>query len=368
MTPTTTSADDLIILFGSDSNERRVSVASAQNVARVLPDSTPWFWAPDGAVYVVDRDRLMGWQRPFETDFDPGVKARYPSVLAALDDSTPAATFILSMHGGAGEDGTVQAWMEERHLFFTGSSAAASRRAFDKNVSKQLVLGRGVRIAESQLLRGDRLEQARTMLPRLLERAGRLVLKPVASGSSVGVSFIDSAEGIEAGLEQLRREPKLEYLAEVFISGTELTVGVYDEEGGRRRALPCSEVRVERGRAFDFAGKYLGLGTREITPAEVPPEVHREAGAVAIAAHEATGCLGYSRTDVIATENGVVFIEINNLPGLTAASFYPQQLAVAGISMEAFFARQIELARTRYMEAEEPTLPAGSKRVSVATR
>jgi D-alanine-D-alanine ligase len=137
-----------------------------------------------------------------------------------------------------------------------------------------------------------------------------------------------------------------EYLAEAFVSGTELTVGVVDDEQATR-ALPASEVRLEQGRAFDYEGKYLGKGTKEITPAEVPARVAKAAQRVALEAHKALGCEGYSRTDVICTKGGPIFLEINTLPGLTRMSFIPQQLTAEGTPLKAFLEAQILLARRR---------------------
>ena len=179
----------------------------------------------------------------------------------------------------------------------------------------------------------------------MLALYGRLVAKPVAGGSSVGLYHVDSKEQVEAaarGIEQ-SGEP---YLAEEFVTGTELTVGVVDGPKGAR-ALPPSEVRLEQGRAFDFAGKYLGHGTKEITPAEVPADVSRAAQELALAAHRALGCEGYSRTDVIAAKSGPVFLELNTLPGLTRASFIPQQLAAEGTTLLSFLEGQLAIARNR---------------------
>jgi D-alanine-D-alanine ligase len=106
-------------------------------------------------------------------------------------------------------------------------------------------------------------------------------------------------------------------------------------------------VRVEAGRAFDYEGKYLGKGTREITPAEVAPAVTRAAQELALAAHRALGCEGYSRTDIIAAAAGPVFLELNTLPGLTRMSFIPQQLAAEGTSMAQFLDGQLAIARAR---------------------
>jgi D-alanine-D-alanine ligase len=352
--------DELVLLFGGSCSERRVSVASAQHLVTLLERPACWFWSPDGALFEVTPQSLLAHERPFETDFSPPGKPRYTSLEAALDDATPIQTFVLALHGGAGEDGTVQSWLEERRLYFTGSSAAASRTAFDKILAKERLRERGVRVAESIVVfgRDPKLDE---QLRDMLGRSGRLVLKPVADGSSAGLCFLNAAADLAPAAAQLRTTPAVPHLLEAFIEGTELTVGVIDTPDGPR-ALPCSEVQKEVGRAFDYAGKYLGKGIREITPASVPAAVHAAAGQVAVAAHQATGCRGYSRTDQIYTADGSVFLEINNLPGMTRASFIPQQLAAAGIPIKDFLAQQLELARTRYMTDGLPQAAVARRR------
>jgi D-alanine-D-alanine ligase len=337
------SGSDVIIFFGGTSNERRVSVASAQNVSGFLEGAEAWFLAPSGAVHRVSRDELAGFERPFERDFVPAAAAEFPSVVAAID-SRPASIFFLAFHGGEGEDGTLQRMLEARRIAFTGPGAEASARAFDKEVAKQIAAAAGVRIARSVHLSKDP-KIMRKELREMLAIYGRVVAKPVAGGSSVGLYHLLGDPAVETAARGIESsgEP---YLAEEFVSGTELTVGVVDGPNGAR-ALPPSEVRLEEGRAFDYEGKYLGKGTREITPAEVPAEVSRAAQELALAAHRALGCEGYSRTDVIASAKGPVFLELNTLPGLTRASFVPQQLAAEGTSMRSFLEGQLEIARKR---------------------
>jgi D-alanine-D-alanine ligase len=185
----------------------------------------------------------------------------------------------------------------------------------------------------------------RKELREMLAIYGRVVAKPVAGGSSVGLYHLQDDSAVETAARGIEAsgEP---YLAEEFISGAELTVAVVDGPGGAR-ALPPSEVRLEQGRAFDYEGKYLGKGTREITPAEVPEAMSRAAQDLALGAHRALGCEGYSRTDVIASPKGPTFLELNTLPGLTRASFVPQQLAAEGTSMLSFLDGQLEIARKR---------------------
>jgi D-alanine-D-alanine ligase len=332
----------LAILFGGDGSERRVSVASAQNVASNLERASLWLWRPDGTVASVARSELLAFAHPFESDFSPEFSRSWPELEAALDsDEARNLAFFLALHGGSGEDGTVQALLEERGLAFTGSCSEASRLAFDKLAARQRVSAQGVRVAEACTVTADATTHER--LAKLFETHEKIVLKPVADGSSHGVRIIANERELDAAIVHVVAHPDIRHLAEAFIEGRELTVGVIEEEEGIA-ALPCSEVVLEAGRTFDFDGKYLGKGVREITPADVSAEVSRDAQSVALAAHEAVGCRGYSRTDVIMGKEGPVFLEINTLPGLTRASFIPQQLQAAGIDLHRFLERQIEIA------------------------
>lgn len=332
----------LAILFGGDGSERRVSVASAQNVASLLKNASLWFWSPDGSVVPLAREELLGFARAFERDFSPEATRSWPSLEAALEsEAATSLVFFLALHGGTGEDGTVQALLEERSLPFTGSSAEASYVAFDKLLARERVRARGIRVAEATTVTADAATHER--LAKLFETHDKVVLKPVADGSSHGVRMIASERDLDAAIVHVVGNPDVRHLAEAFVEGRELTVGVIEEEKGLT-ALPCSEVVLEEGRTFDFDGKYLGKGVREITPADVPEEISLKAQSVALAAHEAVGCRGYSRTDIIMGKDGPVFLEINTLPGLTRASFIPQQLQAAGIDMRRFLEQQIEIA------------------------
>jgi D-alanine-D-alanine ligase len=327
-----------IVLFGGASDERHVSVASAQNVARALtPAPLCWFWTPEGAVHDVALAELLAHQRPFEIDFEPSRPAIWPTLEQALDTiPVDDPLFILALHGGAGEDGTVQRMMEQRALPFTGSGSAASAAAFDKGRAKEMVQGR-VPTAESRVVRDPR--DLAAVARELLERHARVVLKPVAGGSSRGLYFVDRGSAIP--------EVRLPYIAEQYLAGRELTVGVIDDGGGAR-ALPVIEIETDPGFSFDYEGKYLGKGTREICPAKIPDALRDAAQRAAVTAHSALGCEGYSRTDLIATGGEeVYFLELNTLPGLTTSSLVPQELKEMGIGFREFLETQIELARGR---------------------
>jgi D-alanine-D-alanine ligase len=334
---------DVTILFGGTSNERRVSVASGQNVASLLTGARTWFIAPSGAVYDVKPEDLRRFDKPFERDFVPKGEAAFPDLVAAVE-SAPDRVYFLALHGGEGEDGTVQRLLESRQIAFTGPGAVASSRAFDKEIAKQIASAAGVRIAQSVHLSADP-RVMRDTLKDMLAMHRRIVAKPVAGGSSVGLHHLVSPDEVEKAALGIEASGE-NYFAEQFVAGTELTVGVVDG-ASNSRALPPSEVRLEIGRAFDFEGKYLGKGTREITPAEVPRDVTQAAQQLALDAHRALGCEGYSRTDIIVGPEGPIFLELNTLPGLTRASFIPQQLAAEGTPLIDFLQGQIELAKRR---------------------
>lgn len=347
-----------ILLFGGPTRERLVSVASAQTVVGELDAPRCWFWAPDGGVHEIPAAELRAHERPFEIGLVPRTPARFLDMKEALASCGSRDVFFLALHGGIAEDGTLQAWLEARHLAYTGSDARASRAAFDKNRAREIARSKGLRVAEAATLGASDPAAARALLEEMVARHGRVVLKPVADGSSMGLRFLSAEDDLDGVLEMLRKEG-VAYLAEAFVSGTELTVGVIDDEAGVR-ALPPSEVRLLAAAGFDYAAKYLGRGVREITPAEVAPEVTAEAQRMALVSHEMLGCFGYSRTDLIVTPEGPVYLETNTLPGLTRASFVPQQLAAAGIPLRRFVDRQLALARRRQQQkaAADPTFAA----------
>jgi D-alanine-D-alanine ligase len=357
----------IIVLFGGASDERHVSVASAQNILRALSsggkggDVLAWFQAPGGAVHDVGIREVLAHERPFVTDFVPSRPAIFPDLEQALDTlPVDDPVFLLGFHGGAGEDGTVQRLLEARGLPFTGSGSTASAAAFAKDRAKDLVTGK-VRLAESRVAR-DASELPK-LIADMLSRHERIVLKPLAAGSSRGLFFLgrgSDAKGVTQQIAALR----IPYIVEQFIRGRELTVGVLDREDGPF-ALPVIEIEIDSDRAFDYEGKYLGQGTREICPAVIPDALAAEAQETAVAAHLALGCEGYSRTDLVAADDGVYYLETNTLPGLTTSSLVPQELQTVGIAFADFLRQQVERAlgqsqSRRVSESQRKTTATGS--------
>ncbi len=234
-----------VLLFGGRSDERHVSVASAQNVVRTLEDSSPlcWFWAPNGAVHDVGIPELLAHARPFELDYVPSRPAIWPDLEQALDTiPVDDPVFLLALHGGEGEDGSVQRLLESRRLPFTGSGSAASAAAFDKVRAKDAVRDR-VPVAEA--CAAGNAAELREAVDDLLSRHAKVVLKPVAGGSSRGLFFLDR-DGDRDAIVGQAVALGVPYLVEQFLTGREITVGVIDR-GSEPFALPCIEIEVDPG-------------------------------------------------------------------------------------------------------------------------
>ena len=298
----------------------------------------------DGGVCVCPRAALLAHGRPFEIDLVPETPPDWSSLDAALARCESGTVFFLALHGGEVEDGRIQALLEARGLAFTGSDSRASAAAFDKQRAKEIVAGYGIRTPSATRVEATDPALERT-LHDLFEQRGPLIAKPVAEGSSVGLHRLESVSDVARIASEIAAS-HVAYLIEDRLRGRELTVGVLDEDG-QCVALPPSEVCLEGAEIFDYAGKYLARGTREITPAEVPAAVTLEAQRIAVLAHRALGCQGYSRTDLIVGTAGISYLETNTLPGLSLASFIPQQLAASDRTLQEFVAGQIRLASAR---------------------
>ncbi len=156
----------------------------------------------------------------------------------------------------------------------------------------------------------------------------------------MGLIFVNSAQDLVAVRAAAAVMP---YVIEPFITGAESTCGVLEQADGSLIALPPVEIVTASG-SFDYESKYLASTTQEICPARFAPEMNAQLQALAIKAHRALSCSGYSRSDFIISKDGPVYLETNTLPGLTKASLYPKSLKAQGIEFVDFLELQIELA------------------------
>lgn len=339
-----------VVFFGGASSERRVSVATAQNVGKHLERCRFWFQNAQHEIAEVELASLLDHKKPFTEDFSPKKVLRsWPNLELCLKDPSNTKVMIFNaFHGGDGENGAIQEFLELRRVPFTGSGSQASRTAISKTASKVAVTENGVTVAQGWSLPHGAFHDGTTLqkLRGFLDRWDGMVFKPVSDGSSVGLYILREANELETIVGKLK-DTQSEYMVEPLLIGRELTVGVMDRPSSRQ-ALPASEVITEKGSIFDYDGKYLGKGVLEVTPADISSDLMAQVQNLACRAHQAVGCYGYSRTDFIVTANGPVFLEINTLPGMSSQSFFPQQLHAAGVALESFLEEQFQLASLRY--------------------
>ena len=186
---------------------------------------------------------------------------------------------------------------------------------------------------------GVALEEIETALAEY----GKLMAKPVRDGSSYGLIVVNSTQDVVAVRLAAKTE---EYVIEPFIAGTEATCGVLEQLDGSLIALPPVEIIPAEGE-FDYTAKYIAKATQEICPGRFAPEINAQIMDQAIKAHMAMSCSGYSRSDFIVSDKGLIFLETNTLPGLTKASLYPKSLKAQGIEFADFLKDQIALAVKR---------------------
>ena len=242
--------------------------------------------------------------------FGPGV----------LEVCAMADVVFLALHGTCGEDGRVQAAFDLLGIPYTGAGYLPSAIAMDKDLTKRLVSGyvitpqwRTVRYTEGDIAR----LVSETKLP--------CVVKPVANGSSVGVSIARTAAELKAALEDCLAFGA-QVVLEQYIEGREIQVGIL-----AGKALPSIEIIPKTG-FYDYANKYQAGAAEEICPAPVPQDWEERVRTATETVYRLIGLSVYARADFIVTPDGTpYFLEINTLPGMTPTSLLPQEAAAAGI-------------------------------------
>jgi D-alanine-D-alanine ligase len=341
------SSNKVALIFGGTSNERLVSVASAQNVVNYFHNPDIYFISLQGQWFPVTKVELLNHKNPFVQEFQP----KSPAVADDLSGTVSllkGKVSFLALHGTAGEDGTYQEFFEKNQLAFTGSGARASRLCFNKAKTKEAARTQHMPLASELLVHFDSVDSV-NKLRKFFSEKKKIVLKPNANGSSFGLFIVSSEAELENAITQVKKSTEHDYIVEEFITGREITVGVW-EKLNELVALAPSEVLLEAGANFDYQGKYLGRGSKEITPADLNSAQRKACQDMALQAHKSFGCLGYSRTDMILTAKGPVFIETNTLPGMTKASFFPQQLTAENISFQNFIDELLKSGASRYQK------------------
>ena len=324
------------VLMGGTSSERDVSLASGLRVAQALRSHGHEVRTVDtvrGELSVGEEQGMLEGGRVVKT-VPPDVQAlarinrELPTSLTRLGE--PDVIF-LALHGGTGEDGTIQALLDLTGVPYTGSGHLASALAMDKDLSKQLFRSAGVRTAD-WLMAPASIAQVEAAL------GFPVIVKPSKQGSTVGLSLVrDRSLLAEAIAEAFRHDD--EVMIEAFIPGRELTVGIL---GGA--AMPVGEI-IPVTELYDYECKYTPGMAREIFPAELHAEQTAEVQRLAKLAFSALKLGGCARIDFRMTSSGDFYcLEANTLPGMTELSLIPQAAAAAGISFPALCDRIVKLA------------------------
>jgi D-alanine-D-alanine ligase len=315
----------IAVLFGGSSEERDVSIASAAQIIPALRSLGHEVVAIDtatGRLAPAVEQKMLTSSVAVEP---PSIRelARLGGTALALAseaaDIRDVDVVFLALHGGAGEDGRVQAVLDLAGLAYTGSNHIASATAMDKDLSKRLFRGAGVPTADWLMTPVSAEEVARAV-------GWPAVVKPNKQGSTVGLSIVREAAQLAAAIE-LAQHHDNEVMVERFIPGRELTVGILEGE-----ALPVGEI-ITKGEIFDYEAKYQKGAAREIFPADLSASATAEIQRLSLLAHHALKLGTYSRIDFRMDPEGRFWcLEANSLPGMTANSLLPQAARVVGIS------------------------------------
>ena len=262
-------------------------------------------------------------------------KWKSPSMIGkgVLELCQAADVVFLALHGACGEDGRIQATLDLLGVPYTGSGYLGSAIAMDKDLTKRIVAPMGVLTPGWKTVSFTEAD-----IPSIVEETLRpVVIKPVDSGSSIGVAIAHTEDELIAALKDNLDLGRV--ILEQYVSGREISVGVLDG-----KALPSIEIIPKQG-FYDYANKYQAGATLEVCPSEIDPEIERRLGQVALKVHNALGLQGYSRSDYIVDAKGdIYFIEINTLPGMTPTSLMPQEAAAAGVDYNTLCQKIIDLA------------------------
>ncbi len=255
------------------------------------------------------------------------------------------AIAFLSLHGPGGEDGTVQGFLETIGIPYTGSGVRASAVGMHKEVTKTLLASHGIPVAAGTVVReGDKHSLARILRESHLDLP--IVVKPVAQGSTIGVTVVRRAGQWKEGLA-LAHHFDSEAMVESYIPGHEAAVSVIGSAAEGVKTLPAIEIVAPEG-FYDFSAKYQKGKTQYLCPAPFPPKVLRQVSELARRTYEALGCEGAARVDFRITPRGRPYVlEINTVPGMTETSLLPMAAAQVGIGYDALVERILQSALDR---------------------
>ncbi|WP_224091052.1 MULTISPECIES: D-alanine--D-alanine ligase family protein [unclassified Arthrobacter] len=368
-TPVTGRRPRVAVLFGGRSSEHAVSCVTAAGVMGaidkskydVVPigiaksgqwvlasgDTSQWSLSSSALPEVSPSDRTVTLAEVGgEHQLIVTAPNAIPEELGSVDVVFPL------LHGPWGEDGTVQGLLELSDTRYVGAGVLASAVGMDKHFMKVVFEAAGLTVGP-YIAVTDRewLTDAEAVRKRVDKLGFPVFVKPARAGSSMGISKVDSLEGLDAAIEEARRHD-LKLVIEAGIAGREIECAVLQGRGtdAPRTSMP-GEIAVAPGehQFYDFAAKYVEDGAAALScPADMPDEAIARVRELAAAAFDAVGAEGLSRVDFFYTPAGELIInEINTMPGFTPKSMYPQMWAASGLPYPELIDELIHLALTR---------------------
>ena len=330
----------IAVIYGSDSSEWEVSCRSGEFTASRI----------DGAKFDVyeifarfGRWTLAAYRKKnsmrvvIPEGERPAIDKNDFSVTVAGEKVKFDYAYIMQ-HGTPGENGLMQGYLEMLGVPHSGCNAFVAAMTFDKFSCKSYLKDVDfVKCAEDMFIRkGESLEGLAVMAVQKLGLP--MFVKPTDGGSSFGVTKVKAVEDFDKAVEYAFSEGNM-LIAESAVVGRELTCAVY-YNGKEYVALPVIEIITEN-EFFDYEAKYNGH-SREVCPAEIPDSLRDEIQEVSKKVYAHLGCSGLVRVDYISSEDGLYFLEVNTIPGMTAASLVPQMVRAAGLDMTDFLTTVIE--------------------------
>lgn len=253
-------------------------------------------------------------------------------------------------HGPMGEDGALQGLLNIMQIAYVGSDVLGSACALDKSVTKRILQAASIPLAKDLIIhRHEALNQA---VNRCIDTLGtKVIIKPLSQGSGIGVQFAEGPADLKKKLtDSLALDTKI--LVEEFIAGREITAGVLDLE--ETVVLPVTEITTPDGAWYDYVHRYTPGLSKHTIPALLPNEQYRQIQDIALKAHQLLGCRDLSRSDFVVPETGSpIFTELNNLPGMTPTSLFPDGAKAHGISFEQLVCQLVDHALYREKQQKE---------------
>jgi D-alanine-D-alanine ligase len=325
----------VLLLAGGESSESRVSLVSGRSVYEALNRLGHTVIPLDpatGKTLLEENGRYIEVDHSIVAENDQvSLEAITKNLPAQLEQSDfrDAEVVFLALHGGAGENGTIQNLLDLAGMNYTGSGMAASVLAMDKAKTKQLMKAEDIATPDWAMYELTSEAETNRVCKEILDQFEfPCIVKPNNSGSTVGLTKVENADQLPGAIASARVESP-EVLVEEYVAGRELTVAVLDG-----RTFPVVEIIPENG-LYDYKAKYTKGGSDYVCPAQIDVAVSEEAMKAAVRVYRVIGAAGLARVDFIMNESSRLFcLEINTLPGMTELSLAPMAAKAAGVNFD----------------------------------